>query len=321
MAAGAHFYKRDPDAALSGMRELTLEQRGAYNTILDLIYARVGEVPDDERWMAGCLGCDIRVWRRLRRELIDLGKIFVKDGIIRNHRADLELRELFGKSVQARSAALARHLRRTSDGSSPELNDSQVPKSGPETRKNNGLADATAGDPHLRVRDRVRSENLIGQNGFEIFWQKYPKKVGKKAAQEAYAVAVTKVDEDTLIEGVRRYRSERFGQDDKFTKNPARWLDEECWNDPPPASKPNGHTAPKADEWALSEEDLMLARIFGGIATDTLLWRTGKLPRWDVNRLGPLPDAAGTKVPLEVLSRHGYADPAIYKTWKETRGL
>ena len=34
------WYKRDPDAALSGMFELTLEERGAYNTILDLIYSR-----------------------------------------------------------------------------------------------------------------------------------------------------------------------------------------------------------------------------------------------------------------------------------------
>ena len=36
------WYKRDPNAALTGMASLTLEERGAYNTILDLIYAHDG---------------------------------------------------------------------------------------------------------------------------------------------------------------------------------------------------------------------------------------------------------------------------------------
>ena len=42
------WYARDPRAALTGMMELTLEERGAYNTILDLIYCHDGEVVDDE---------------------------------------------------------------------------------------------------------------------------------------------------------------------------------------------------------------------------------------------------------------------------------
>jgi hypothetical protein len=36
------WYKRDPNAALTGMASLKLEERGAYNTILHLIYATTG---------------------------------------------------------------------------------------------------------------------------------------------------------------------------------------------------------------------------------------------------------------------------------------
>ena len=36
------WYKRDPRAALAGMMKLTLEECGAYNKILDLIYLRGG---------------------------------------------------------------------------------------------------------------------------------------------------------------------------------------------------------------------------------------------------------------------------------------
>jgi len=60
------WYKRDPRAALAGMMGLSLEERGAYNTILDLIYCHDGALVDDPRLISGWLGVDPRVWRRLR---------------------------------------------------------------------------------------------------------------------------------------------------------------------------------------------------------------------------------------------------------------
>jgi len=50
------WYKRDPNAALTGMAGLTLEERGAYNTILDLIYANDGAVATTTVLLpAGCV--------------------------------------------------------------------------------------------------------------------------------------------------------------------------------------------------------------------------------------------------------------------------
>lgn len=85
------WYKRDPDAALAGMAELTLEEKGAYNTVLDLIYSTAGNLRDDERFIAGWLRCDVRVWRRIRQRLIDLQKLYPHGGCLRNRRADREL--------------------------------------------------------------------------------------------------------------------------------------------------------------------------------------------------------------------------------------
>jgi uncharacterized protein YdaU (DUF1376 family) len=85
------WYKRDTTAALDGMRCLTLEERGAYNTILDLIYDREGDLPDDDRFIAGWLGCHTAVWRRIKVHLVALRKISVVDGVITNHRAEKEL--------------------------------------------------------------------------------------------------------------------------------------------------------------------------------------------------------------------------------------
>jgi len=98
------WYKRDPNAALNGMMPLTPTERGLYNTILDLIYAHDGEMIDDENEIMPWMNCDRRIWRRVRARLLDLGKLYVRDGCLRNERADDEVRSAksrYLKSVQA----------------------------------------------------------------------------------------------------------------------------------------------------------------------------------------------------------------------------
>lgn len=93
------WYKRDPEDALNGMLELSLEERGAYNTILDLIYLRDNNLLDDDRFIAGWLRCDVRVWKRIRCTLIDREKLYVSDGRLRNRRADDEIANALSKAV------------------------------------------------------------------------------------------------------------------------------------------------------------------------------------------------------------------------------
>lgn len=81
--------------ALDGMLMLTLEERGAYNTLLDLIYTRAGPVPDDERWLAGWMGCSVKKWRLVRFTLLVKAKIYEcehngQPGLM-NERAELEI--------------------------------------------------------------------------------------------------------------------------------------------------------------------------------------------------------------------------------------
>lgn len=101
------WYKRDPRAALVGMAGLTLEECGAYNTILDLIYCNDGAVPNDVRWIAGNLRVDIRVAKRLISKLLHAGKLYVHADTIRNLRADDEVREALERIAAAARAGLA----------------------------------------------------------------------------------------------------------------------------------------------------------------------------------------------------------------------
>jgi uncharacterized protein YdaU (DUF1376 family) len=73
------WHARSHHDALDGMLKLSLEERGAYNTLLDLIYSRAGPVPDDDRWLAGWMGCSVKKWKSLRSALIAKGKVYETD--------------------------------------------------------------------------------------------------------------------------------------------------------------------------------------------------------------------------------------------------
>ena len=101
------FYKRDPDKALTGMAMLTLKQRGAYNSILDLLYSRDGDVPDDDGLIARAISVDVREWKSVKRELIGLGKLWVEDGKLRARRVAETLKDAadFSNLQRARVAS------------------------------------------------------------------------------------------------------------------------------------------------------------------------------------------------------------------------
>ncbi len=96
------WYKRYPSNFISGTLGLTLEEKGAYSLVLDLIYDRGRPIPDDARYIAGVCGCSVRKWNAIRDRLVELGKIVVSDGLISNNRAEKEI-EKAAKSSEERS--------------------------------------------------------------------------------------------------------------------------------------------------------------------------------------------------------------------------
>lgn len=106
------WYKRNPEQALNGMMGLSLDERGAYNTVLDLIYHRDGKLPDDDRFLAGYMSVDVRVWRRIKTRLIGLGKLSVVDGVLRDDVADVVLAEALRRLTAAQDAGNASAAKR-----------------------------------------------------------------------------------------------------------------------------------------------------------------------------------------------------------------
>src|SRR5262245_40593696 len=100
-----HWYKRDPNAALAGMAELTNEECGFYNRIIDSYYARNGVLPDDD-WLLSRIGnCPQRTVRRLKAALFQKQKLTIEEGNLVPNRGPSTLSEAKNKVMNGRSIA------------------------------------------------------------------------------------------------------------------------------------------------------------------------------------------------------------------------
>lgn len=85
------WYRRFPDNFLGGINGMTLEEKGAYGVVIDMIYQRGGPIADEPRYIAGICNCSVRKWNAIRARLIELGKLVVIDGHLMNERAGIEI--------------------------------------------------------------------------------------------------------------------------------------------------------------------------------------------------------------------------------------
>ena len=115
------WYKRDPRAALLGMMGLTLEERGAYNTLIDLIYMADGALPDNAQIICRLLGTNKRGWKRIRDGLIAKGKIYLNGNQLHNERADCETSDALGRVARRTRQSLGQTFTKHSVKVSPNL--------------------------------------------------------------------------------------------------------------------------------------------------------------------------------------------------------
>jgi hypothetical protein len=93
------------------------------------------------------------------------------------------------------------------------------------------------------AEDALKSEDIGAEDErkfapiFARFWSVYPKRVAKDAARKAWDRRINDgVDPEMMIRGAQRYAVERQGQDPKYTKHPATWINAGCWEDETPGT-------------------------------------------------------------------------------------
>lgn len=91
-----------------------------------------------------------------------------------------------------------------------------------------GSSDEEPSPPKRRTTKTAR-----GDPEFEEFYAAYPKHVGRKAAEAAWLKAIRDAAPAAITAGAKRYADERAGQNPQYTKQPATWLNQGCWEDDP----------------------------------------------------------------------------------------
>lgn len=212
------FYKRDPDRALAGMAELNFKQRGAYNSLIDLLYSRDGNVPDDDTRVARMLSCHWREWATLKKQLMALGKVWTEEGKLRARRVQDTLKEAASFSQkQSRNASQRWHK--------PEKvnknNDPRMPR---------GNALTPTPTPTVSKKD---SPSIISPRKFDLFWQAYPtpRRGGKDKARVEFEKQVKLgADPDFLIGAATEYgTSKEVG--DGYVVHVFRWIRDKRFDD------------------------------------------------------------------------------------------
>ena len=124
MSRGDPWFKFYPSDWLTGTRELTLEQRGAYidSIAMQMQYGKA--MPDDYSWLAHQMHVSTRKARAIVDELIALKKLSRTDAGITNERCEQELsaRE-HQRKVNTRTAAVRERTKRESTLSQRRTND------------------------------------------------------------------------------------------------------------------------------------------------------------------------------------------------------
>lgn len=84
-----------------------------------------------------------------------------------------------------------------------------------------------------RREEQRREENIYTpENKFDEFWEIFPRRVAKKAAQKKYDAAVKSgVSEEAIINGAKSYAKACKGKDMQYIAHPATWLNQGRWED------------------------------------------------------------------------------------------
>ena len=109
------WHKRNHHFMLADVADLTPEEGGVYNQVLDLLYIHEGAIEDDERANAKLMRLDVRKWRRIRDRLLDRKKLYRNGPTLRSTIADRGVEEGQRSLENAKRAGLASAQKRSAD--------------------------------------------------------------------------------------------------------------------------------------------------------------------------------------------------------------
>lgn len=176
------WHKRYHSDALSGFQGLSLELRGAYQTILDLLYDRGEPLVDNERLLAGYMGVSLRKYRAVRDQLLAAGKIHrLPNGRLSNSRFDKEREKTLktsrkqaenGSRGGTKKSENQKKANKNNSAAQPTLEPNpSLPEARSQKPDNNKPKPEAISEPNVSQRgdDAVRLVEVFDQCRVEVF--------------------------------------------------------------------------------------------------------------------------------------------------------
>ncbi len=224
---------------LADTTRLTTEQHGA-DLLLIMDYWRNGAPPDDDHVLANITGLQVAAWKKHRAAMARMFQI--EGGEWRHKRIDLELAAAESNAAKyAERAKKAAAKRWGKDETSNALgNASSMPQA---------IFDecTTPSSSSLSIPDGIDKNTVAISDSFAKFWDAYPKKVGKQAAEKAFAKVKRPAETLTLILKALAWQcaSEQWQRDGgQYIPNPATYINQGRWDDEQPSEKDLQRQAP-----------------------------------------------------------------------------
>ena len=223
-----------PSEWLAGTIGMPADEIAAYVQICMLIYDRGGPIPDDEQWLARVCGMHWRTFRRVRLNLLARQKVSAESGHVSITRCILEIKKVRHRISEA-SQNGAKGGRPNGLAKAPGF---------PTGNRNESyiqLPTTTTNESREKENEKKKRAGAgrASSNGsaFDLWWGRYPEKVGKAAARQKFETALKRATLDQLVDGLDRYKATK--PPDRPWCNPATWLHQDRWLDEP-ATTTNG---------------------------------------------------------------------------------
>lgn len=191
---------------LADTAHLTAQQHGAYMLLLMNYWQRGKALDNSNERLSHVARLSPEEWAEAKPTLEEF---FIVEGNLWTHaRVEDDLEKIREKSAKAsfagRRSVVARGMSERSTNAEQPLNHKE--------------------------EDKEEDKDISKKELFADFWNVYPLKVGKGAAQKAFEKAIRTTDADIIIKGAQRYKSDP-NRVQAYTAHAATWLNAQRWLD------------------------------------------------------------------------------------------
>jgi uncharacterized protein YdaU (DUF1376 family) len=217
------------------MTGLSLEERGAYTTILFAIYAKGGPIEDEPGYFRALLCCSAKAWIRLRASLIVKRKLYecMEGGLpsLMNRRAaELieERRAEYKKFSEAGARGGSKRKAQLKENNGLEQAPLEPGLSPPQANRTEADTEQKIAPPSPQGGPSESTLSAFYKRAFEAFPQSGRASTHPGKARDAWDEAAKAVDPEKLISAVVAFAASDFAKEGGGRRVPSfqRWLSE-----------------------------------------------------------------------------------------------